>query len=138
MVRNEHDTCVAGTFYRNAGFDGILLSVAAGRAELVVLDRDCIGCGQRRIAYLVLLLELISVALWIEIGIALTLPPAIWSVELLIRRASEGLPDARLLVAPVLLLHLVAFLVRTLSLGYVTGWSGIKPYWLFKTSTWRV
>lgn len=136
MVRNEHDlvwqvlfigtTLASMAFYfrllqgeRNWLFWIAIASVAANAVLLT--------CG---------LLELISVALWIEIGIALTLPPAIWSVELLIRRAFEGLPDARLLVAPVLLQQMVAFLVRTLSLGYVTGWYHIEPYWLFKTSTW--
>jgi len=83
------------------------------------------------------LLELISVALWIEIGSALTLPVAVWIVSLLIRRTIEGLPDARLLLAPVLLQQLVAVVIRTLNLGLVTGWYHFPSLdWLYETSDW--
>jgi len=83
------------------------------------------------------LLELISVALWIEIGSALTLPVAVWIVSLLILRTSQGLPDARLLMAPVLLQQVVALVIRTLNLGLVTGWYHFPSFdWLYQTSDW--
>jgi hypothetical protein len=82
------------------------------------------------------LLGWISVALWIELGIAMTLPLVVWTVELLIRRAIQGLPDARLLCVPVLLQELVAFVVRTLNLGYRTSWYYLPGAWIYATSTW--
>ena len=82
------------------------------------------------------LLGWISVALWIELGIAMTLPLVVWTVELLIRRAIEGLPDARLLCVPVLLQELAAFIVRTLNLGHRTSWYFLPSDWVYSTSTW--
>jgi hypothetical protein len=81
----------------------------------------------------------ISVALWIELGIGLTLPLVAWLVALLLRRAWEGLPDARLLCVPVLLQEAVAFTVRMLNLTQrganlhlPVAWFG----WVYQTSTW--
>jgi hypothetical protein len=81
----------------------------------------------------------ISVWLWIELGIGLTLPLVAWTVELLIRRAVQGLPDARLLCVPVLLQEAVAFTVRMLNLTQrgaglhlPVEWFG----WVYLTSTW--
>jgi hypothetical protein len=81
----------------------------------------------------------ISVGLWIELGIGLTLPLVAWLVVLLLRRAWEGLPDARLLCAPVLLQEAVAFTVRMLNLTQrgaglhlPVEWFG----WIYQTSQW--
>ena len=83
------------------------------------------------------LAEWISVAMWIQIGNALTVPVAAWIVVLVIRRFRQGLPDAKLLVAPVLLQQLVAYAVRTLNLGLVTGWFRFPSLdWIYQTSYW--
>jgi sigma-B regulation protein RsbU (phosphoserine phosphatase) len=109
------------------GHRGVLfwLAIASIPASIVVMVLGLMG--------------LISVALWIELGIGLTLPLVVWTVELLLRRAKEGLPDARLLCVPVLLQEAVAFTVRMLNLTQRGAGLHLPVEWftwVYQTSTW--
>ncbi|MFC5860716.1 PP2C family protein-serine/threonine phosphatase [Acidicapsa dinghuensis] len=96
-----------------------------------------VGAIPANLTLLVLgVLQKISVSLWIPIGISLTLPLAIWSIPLLIRRAIEGVPDARLLCFPVLLQQLVYSTARILNLGFLTGWFRVYIPGIFFISAW--
>jgi hypothetical protein len=109
------------------GHRGLLfwLAIASIPASVVVMALGLMGW--------------ISVALWIELGIGLTLPLVVWLVTLLLRRAWAGLPDARLLCVPVLLQEAVAFTVRMLNLTR-RGAELHLPVewfaWIYETSQW--
>jgi hypothetical protein len=61
------------------------------------------------------------------------IPFAIWILNLLIRRAFQGLPDARLLLAPVLLQQLSSRTYDVLVAIYQAGWGYIPWGWLIIT-----
>jgi hypothetical protein len=65
---------------------------------------------------------------WTTAAAVLSLAPAIWVLDLLLRRTAQGLLDARLLLAPVMLLQLAELTDPLLWLGrFAFGWS--PSYW---------
>jgi hypothetical protein len=61
---------------------------------------------------------------------------AVWTVSLLIRRTLEGLPDARLLVAPVLLQQIARLADAAWWAQYDIGWNRVPPDWLYHWWPW--
>jgi len=80
--------------------------------------------------------NLLSAAAWNAIGTLQFAPISIWILSLLIRRAVEGLPDARLLLGPVLLQQL-AGIVDNLSIVMLqAGLIRQRPDWIERTLQW--
>jgi len=65
-------------------------------------------------------------------------PIAVWTVSLLIRRAIEGLPDARLLVAPVLLQQIASLASSASDAEDQSGWSPVPLGWLNHSWQWPI
>ena len=63
-------------------------------------------------------------------------PISIWISALLIRRASEGLPDSRLLLGPVLLQQVVTTADEVSNVFQQAGWIRQRPDWLERTWDW--
>lgn len=64
------------------------------------------------------------------------IPIALWTLSLLMRRALEGLPDARLLVAPVLLQQIAGVATAASSAEDQTGWSRVPMGWINHQWQW--
>ena len=79
--------------------------------------------------------NLLSAALWNTIDQFLFLPVWAWILSLLIRRAVQGLPDARFLLTPVLMQQTVYFINTVLIVGVQLGRLGF-PQWFFLASDW--
>jgi hypothetical protein len=80
--------------------------------------------------------ELISIAAWNSLSTLLLVPTMVWILTLLIQRAIEGIPDARLLLAPGLLQQLVNLTGAALWILYVTRLYPVRPAWFYRTSQW--
>jgi Stage II sporulation protein E (SpoIIE) len=80
--------------------------------------------------------EWINLPLWsgfITLGI---LPCYVWVIYLVVRRAAEGFPDARLIVVPTIL-ELVAQTVAGLSnIFLMIGWIHEQPHWITDPFHW--
>ena len=71
-----------------------------------------------------------SLAVWNAAQAVLNLPVAVWLLTLLFRRAQEGLPDARLLLAPVLLQEFATVGDTVTWFGhFVLGWPRSSYQW---------
>jgi hypothetical protein len=79
---------------------------------------------------------LISVASWVAIGLAFELLGFIWLANLLIRRAIQGYPDARLLLAPVLLRELLRTSDGIFQIAFRWTWISSLPGWITFSIRW--
>jgi hypothetical protein len=79
---------------------------------------------------------LISVAMWVSLEQALDLIVCFWLFNLLIRRAIQGYPDARLLLAPVLLRQLLRSIDGVFQIGFRFGWIRSLPSWISFSIQW--
>jgi sigma-B regulation protein RsbU (phosphoserine phosphatase) len=70
------------------------------------------------------------------LGGILGLPTVAWTISLLLRRAFQGLPDARLLLGPVLLQQVVGIALTALLVEQQIGWSPIQLEWLNHSWQW--
>jgi len=68
--------------------------------------------------------------------ILIHIPVSICVVVLLIQRTKEAMPDARLLLFPVLLQEFQSLLQGAIYTGRQTGWFDIPSRWFFQTSLW--
>jgi Stage II sporulation protein E (SpoIIE) len=80
--------------------------------------------------------EFISVAFWNELGVVQDAVLGIWVVSLLVRRAIDGFPDARLLLVPAIFQPLVSITSTVFWIFYVVGWYRVRPAWLNDTFHW--
>lgn len=80
--------------------------------------------------------ELLPLPRWNEIFIMLSLPGAAWVLSLLIRRSMDGLPDARLLLLPVLLQQLGMLTSEALTIAGQEGWYHGSSAWFRAPSEW--
>jgi hypothetical protein len=64
------------------------------------------------------------------------IPIAIWTISLLMRRALQGLPDARLLVAPVLLQQIAGVASAASNAEDQTGWYRVPMDWINHQWQW--
>jgi hypothetical protein len=78
----------------------------------------------------------ISAALWNEVGPFAVLPMYVWTIYLVVRRAAEGFPDARLLLAPSIMHPLMSTLNFFSIALFVVGWIHQPPDWLVYTFHW--
>jgi len=78
----------------------------------------------------------ISIALWNELSVLLSLALPIWILSLLIRRAFQGYPDARLLLVPAILGPIVSLIGGALWSLYVVGWYRAQSSWYYDTFHW--
>ena len=81
-------------------------------------------------------LGLVSVALWRELFTVLCIPAAVWVLALLTRRAIQGLPDARVLLVPVLFQQLIRLAEWIILIVQATGWYSIPSAWFNFTVDW--
>lgn len=77
----------------------------------------------------------VSIALWNELNLLFLVPLYIWILYLLIRRAVEGFPDARLLLAPAILGSLYWIVSYLFFIFQRVGWMKM-PDWLNVTFHW--
>jgi sigma-B regulation protein RsbU (phosphoserine phosphatase) len=77
----------------------------------------------------------ISVALSNELLLFVFMPHTVWLLALVIRRAVEGYQDARLLLAPTLLVKASGVLAGALWIAYVLSWYRGPATWFNATST---
>jgi hypothetical protein len=66
----------------------------------------------------------------------LAIPGMVWLASLLLRRAFQGLPDARLLLGPVLLQMTMGLALLALQFEEQTGWSPLPLAWLNHNWQW--
>jgi len=76
--------------------------------------------------------ESISMSLWVSLETLTTVPISCWIIGLLVRRAVQGLPDARLLLAPVLFQNLLFVVDGIILAAYTAGWNPGTPNFLLK------
>lgn len=77
----------------------------------------------------------ISVALLNALNLLFSFPVAVWIVYLLIGRAIEGFPDARLLLAPAILGPLYGIVSTLFWIFEIVGWMD-TPDWINETFQW--
>jgi hypothetical protein len=80
--------------------------------------------------------ELIGQTLFGEISTGLRLPMTIWVLALVIRRAWQGLADARLLLIPLLVSRITLLIDIILSTAFFAGWYRGDANWYYATSQW--
>ena len=78
----------------------------------------------------------LGVGLTSTLEVLLQLPFAVWVTALVLRRAWRGVPDARLLIAPVLLIEVVNLGVNLASLSAYEGWIQALPRWMYEPVSW--
>jgi hypothetical protein len=78
----------------------------------------------------------VSIAIWNELGVVQDAVLGIWVVSLLVRRAIDGFPDARLLLVPAIFQPLVSITSTVFWIFYVVGWYRVRPAWLNDTFHW--
>jgi hypothetical protein len=91
------------------------------------------------VLFLLILLEpteLIGIALWRELFALFFIPTALWILALLTRRAAQGLPDARLLLAPVMLQQVIWLAEWGILIVQATGWYNVPSTWFNFTVDW--
>lgn len=67
--------------------------------------------------------ESISISLWASLGTVTSVPISIWIIGLLVRRAAQGFPDARLLLAPVLIQNSLFVIQGLVVATFAAGWN---------------
>lgn len=78
----------------------------------------------------------ISIAFWNELAVIQESVLGIWVVSLLIHRAMQRFPDARLLLVPAIFQPLVSITGTVFWIFYVVGWYRVQPAWLTDTFHW--
>ncbi len=68
--------------------------------------------------------------------IVLSIPPMVWIFALLFRRALQGFPDARLLVAPVFLSKAAGLVVLVYWIATTANWNIGSDSWVSQTLSW--
>jgi hypothetical protein len=68
--------------------------------------------------------------------IVLSIPPIVWMFALLFRRALQGFPDARLLVAPVFLSKAAGLVVLVYWIATTANWNIGSDSWVSRTLSW--
>jgi serine phosphatase RsbU (regulator of sigma subunit) len=76
------------------------------------------------------------VGLWVAIGEVFDIVVSIWLASLLLRRAWQGAPDARLFVAPVLLRQLLRPVDGVFEIEYRLGLRSTIPDWISFSIQW--
>jgi hypothetical protein len=66
----------------------------------------------------------------------LSVPLTVWILSLLLRRAQQGFPDARLLLAPVLLSKIVGLIALTYWIAFTANWNIGSDDWVSHTLSW--
>jgi hypothetical protein len=66
----------------------------------------------------------------------LSVPLTVWILTLLLRRAQQGFPDARLLLVPVLLSKIVILIGLTYWIAFTANWNIGSDAWVSHTLSW--
>lgn len=77
-----------------------------------------------------------NLALLRELSFFFLIPQVAWTTKLVVKRSIEGLLDARLLLAPVLLIQLVAIINWVFEIGEATNWYHVPSDWFYETAHW--
>jgi hypothetical protein len=80
--------------------------------------------------------EWISITLWRELSTLAIIPMYVWIIYLVVRRAAEGFPDARLLLVPAFVGHCVSFIGYFYAILQAIGRIHQQPNWLVATFPW--
>ena len=78
----------------------------------------------------------LGVGLTSTLEVLLQLPFDAWVIALVLRRAWRGVADARLLIAPVLMIQVVNLGVNLVNVSAYEGWIGSLPQWFFSPVNW--
>jgi hypothetical protein len=128
-------------FFRNALYAFLDLASIAFYKAVLGGRRDWLywtavaGVAARIGVAIIALNEWISIALFNELTLVLSLPVSIWIVYLLVRRAIDGFPDARLLLTPAILGPLHAIALGVFWILEIMGWMKV-PDWMDVTFKW--